>query len=182
MNEWQTVERPGPFGAMRDQRYAEYDIRFGSHNWRIAWQSGAETLEWDQMARLYEDAYFAFLGGRPELVDRLAQFANVYEDAESNIDSGTEYNRQESSRNHITDIVVRRCLTRLGRRFEGTRLLQLATSSRDPLASELSPGRIPFHRAELITGPELTGWWKTGSVESFYQSNKVLQIKRRTTW
>jgi len=32
---------------------------------------------------------------------------------------------------------------------------------------------------ELIKKPELTGWWKPGSIESFYQSNKILQVKKK---
>jgi hypothetical protein len=30
---------------------------------------------------------------------------------------------------------------------------------------------------ELIKQPEATGWWKPKTVESFYQSNRVLQAR-----
>ena len=39
-----------------------------------------------------------------------------------------------------------------------------------------SPGRVPFHMPGVLLDPELEGWWQPGSVESFYQSNKVLQV------
>lgn len=41
----------------------------------------------------------------------------------------------------------------------------------------LSPGQIPFHFPEKIIQPQLEGWWEKDTVESFYQSNKILQIK-----
>lgn len=173
---WQRVERPGPFGAARDQRYAEFDERFGKGNWRIAWAAGSETLSWEQMASMYEDAYFKFLSEAPGLLARLsASVLDVYEDSVSNTASGLDYSRQESVRNHITDIVIRRCLLRLGRAFRGTRLLQLAASNTDPLCVALSPGVVPFHQPGLIVQPELRGWWRAHSVESFYQSNKFLE-------
>jgi hypothetical protein len=42
----------------------------------------------------------------------------------------------------------------------------------------LSPGRVPFHRPDLIEKPELNGWWEKSSVESFYQSNRLLQKRK----
>jgi hypothetical protein len=176
---WTRIERPGPFGATRDQRYAEFDARFGPGNWRIAWEFNDESLEWEGMAAHYEDAYYQFLASTPELVRKLSTtLRDVYEDSVSNVRSGLDYSTQESSRNHITDIVVRRCLRRLGHEFHGSRLLQLAASNPDPLCVALSPGSVPFHRVDVIVRPELSGWWSPKTVESFYQSNKFVEVRR----
>ena len=175
---WRRVERPGPLGAARDQRYAEFDARFGRGNWRIAWAFNDESLDWEGMAAHYEDAYHRFLVNTPELVHELNKTVrDVYEDSLSNTASGLDYSFQESNRNHITDIAVRRCMRRLGQDFQGSRLLRLAMSNTDPVSVALSPGRLPFHRVDVIVRPELSGWWSPGTVESFYQSNKFIEIR-----
>ncbi len=40
-----------------------------------------------------------------------------------------------------------------------------------------SSGQIPFHQPELIHKPELRGWWKPGSIESWFQSAQYLEAK-----
>jgi hypothetical protein len=45
----------------------------------------------------------------------------------------------------------------------------------DSEAYVLNPGLVPFHRPELICQPEWeSDWCQPGSVESFWQSNKVV--------
>ena len=39
-----------------------------------------------------------------------------------------------------------------------------------------SPGKIPFHMPEMIVKPPLDSWWNKGSIEAWYQNNKVMQI------
>ena len=41
----------------------------------------------------------------------------------------------------------------------------------------LSPGVVPFHEPGSIAAPQLKGWWKSGTIESFWQSNKRLQVR-----
>jgi nicotinate-nucleotide adenylyltransferase len=81
----------------------------------------------------------------------------------------------------LQDIAVRIALKSLKRKFEGDRLIQIRGNRSE--GSFLSPGVVPFHKPEAIEQPELQGWWGPGTVESFWQSNKVLQItqpSRRT--
>lgn len=166
---WETVARPGQFGKERDARHREYDARYGVGRWRLVWHGGEVTA-------LYEDAYFAYLSERSDLLERLlADARDVYDDAESNVDSGLDYTRQETAQTHLQDIAIRRCLVRLGRTFRGQDLVQIRSSSSHPVGAALSPTNVPFHRPELILQPAVPGWWTPGSVEDFYQSNKVLQ-------
>ena len=75
---------------------AEFDERFGKGNWRIVWAAGSEILNWEQMASMYEDAYFKFLSDAPGLLAQLsATILDVYEDSISNTASGLDYSRQE---------------------------------------------------------------------------------------
>lgn len=174
---WQTVERPGYFGSARERRHAEFDARFGAGSWRLAWQAGDAVLERDGMTMLYEDAYMAFLEAHPEVLEQLLEHArDVYDDDPSNVASGLDYRVQETARTHVQDIAIRRCVVRLGRVFAGSELLQIRDAlGEHELSMALSPGQVPFHRPELLLAPELDGWWQAGSVESFYQSNKLLQ-------
>ncbi|HOU94965.1 MAG TPA: hypothetical protein PLU22_28135, partial [Polyangiaceae bacterium] len=62
----------------------------------------------------------------------------------------------------------------LGRRFQGTELVRIR--GRGSAGYRLNPGVVPFHAPEAILKPELVGWWQPGSIESFWQSNKVLEV------
>ncbi|MFQ6010159.1 MAG: hypothetical protein ACE5J7_03520, partial [Candidatus Aenigmatarchaeota archaeon] len=62
-------------------------------------------------------------------------------------------------------------------KFQGKKLVQIR-SHKSYWGKNLSPGRVPFHRPELIVEPHLEGWWDDNSVECFYQSNKILQIRK----
>lgn len=176
---WTTVnERPGYFGKRREQRLVEYDERFGAGRWRLAWQIGEVTGGQDQALMAYEDAYYAYLLARPDMLELLAREArDVFDDAPSNVRSGLDYFAQETNLNHLHDIAIRRCMVRLGRAFQGERLIQIRHVLGDhPLSLLLSPSQVPFHRPEWIIHPELERWWwQPGSIESFYQSNKLLQ-------
>lgn len=175
---WETVERPGQFGRRRDQRRAEYDVRYGQGGWRIVWRIGRRLGSFAEAAMVYEDAYYQFLRDNPAVLAELANGASeVYDNDLSNIGSGLDYLRQESNLDHLQDIAIRRVLVRLGEEFRGREPLQIRHSvGRHPLSMVLSPGHVPFHRPEWIIQPELVLWWaEPGSVESFYQSNKLLQ-------
>ena len=179
MTTWCTIERPGYFGRHRDERYRDYDRQFGPGRWRLAWQIGEYTGDVAAACLLYAEAYAQFMAARPGIVARLvAEAANVYDDAPSNTASGLDFAVQETGRTHLQDIAIRQALVRQGRWFAGSGLIQIRDSSGDhPLSLTLSPGRVPFHQPGLIFSPELTGWWEPGSVESFYQSNKLLQVR-----
>lgn len=179
---WETVERPGYFGERRDALHASFDQRYGVDGWRLAWQVGPGEVDWLAMTMLYEDAYFGFLQAGPDVLATLcAEASDVYDDAISNLASGLDYSAQETDRTHVQDIAIRRAVIRLGRRFEGARPIQIRDRlGEHALSMTLSPGQVPFHRPDLILRPELNGWWKPGSVESFYQSNKLLQRQALT--
>lgn len=176
---WRNVERPGYSGAFRDQRKAEWDEKFGAGNWRLGWLANGLTLDFLGACALYEDAYFEFLRSHWEILRELCSEASeVYDDAESNVGSGLDYTKQETEHTHIQDIAIRRSLVRLGVGFSGNKLVQIRGDvGSHSLSKRLSPGVIPFHRNDWICRPQLKGWWKLGSVEAFYQSNKFLQLR-----
>lgn len=181
MERWKTVgRRPGFLGTRRNLQYDEWNRKHGFGNWRLVWEVNGNVYDWLGACVLYEDAYFEFMKGHPEIVDRLVREAReVYDDEPTNVNSGLDYTKQETIRTHIQDITIRRCLVRLGKWFRGTEPIRIRHSKGDhPLSMILSPGCVPFHRPEWIWKPELTGWWNPGTVEAFYQSNKVLQVRK----
>lgn len=177
---WTTIKRPGYFGKHRDELYQQYNKTYGKNNWRIAWMVNGKVFSKEETLLLYEDSYYIFLKKHPKILQQLISEAkNVYDDAVSNIKSGLDYFKQETNRTHYQDIAIRRCVLRLGLKFKGKKLIQIRDyKGKHPLSLKLSPGRIPFHFPKLIKKPELTGWWQPGSLESFYQSNKILQVKK----
>lgn len=178
-DKWKTVKRPGYSGKHRDALHAKYGKQYGRDDWRTVWIIQDTIFSREEILLLYEDAYYHFLKNRPKILHQLVkEVKDVYDDASSNVNSGIDYTRQETNRTHYQDIAIRRCVLRFGFKFQGRKLIQIRDiKGKHPLSLILSPGRIPFHMPELIEKPELTGWWQAGSIESFYQSNKVLQVR-----
>ena len=177
---WIPKGRPGYLGKRRDEQFWEWDKKFGKRNWRLVHPFGGVVLDYLGTCAVYEDAYLEFLKNNPDILQQLtSEASDVYDDAKSNVRSGFNYLKQETKRTHIQDIAIRRSVARMGTWFSGKQLIQIRDKrGSHPLSLILSPGQVPFHRPELINRcPELTGWWKLGSVESFYQSNRLLQVK-----
>jgi hypothetical protein len=176
---WVDIGRLGYLGKHRDEMCARWDSKYGKGNWRLAWKVGMEYVDFLQMCKYYEESYYRFLKGHEEILGELVHAASdVYDDAVSNLHSGFEYNTQETNRTHVQDIAIRNAVRRLGSKFKGDELLQIRDrEGSHALSMELSPGRVPFYDKSIIVQPELGGWWKPGTVESFYQSNRMLQKK-----
>ena len=180
LKKWKSLERPGYSGAFRNQRIAEWNEKYGVGNWRLGWWVNGRSIDFLGVCALYEDAYYWFLNENPSIVSLLCgEASEVYDDAESNVDSGLDYTKQKTAHTHIQDIAIRRSLLRLGNWFAGDKLIQIRDEvGEHSLSITLSPGRVPFHQPNWIYQPEIEGWWLPGSVEAFYQSNKFLQIKK----
>ncbi len=181
MDKWKPTERPGPFGGKRDSRFDELDERYGKGNWRIAYKIGNKFLNFEEARKVYEDAYYEFLRSNLGITKLLIDSAwNVYDDEETNVDSGFDYSRQETKRTHIQDIAIRNALRRMGIRFKGNELIQIRHEQGDhPLSLLLSPGAVPFHKPDLLEPPMENAekpWYKKNSVEDWYQRAKYIMI------
>jgi hypothetical protein len=181
IEQWTTLEeRPGYMGSRRAAMATARDQQYGSGNWRLVWSWSGQWLGPEMAYGLYEDAYCLHLQAHPELLRLLLEEASeVYDNAPSNVASGFDYQAQEAGGTHLQDIAIRRVLVRLGVWFRGSQIIQI----RDHLGTHslsmlLSPGQVPFHYPEHITAPELSGWWAPGSVESWYQSSRHVQVRR----
>ena len=175
---WEVSGRTGFAGKKRDRQDQERDRLYGPGGWMIAHEVQGKYYSWlEALVQFYEEAYCHYLQTQPELTDwQCREACDVYDNDPSNVNSGLDYNLQESSCNHMQDISIRRALKKIGKKFEGKRLIQVRGRSSEGYA--FSPGIVPFHRPEWIKQPELKGWWRKGSIESFWQSNKVLLVKK----
>jgi hypothetical protein len=177
---WRTMFRPGYFGRRRDQRIATYNATYGAGNWRLAWVVNGRAYSFVEACKLfYEQSYYRWLADHPEEVDFICSFGECIDNAPSNVLAGRDYAHQESYSTHIQDIAVRNVLYRLGREFEGPADSVLVIRSADSNGYRFGPGNIPFYVPELITQPEICPRWaNSGSVEAFWQSTKMVQVRQ----
>ncbi len=178
-NEWQTLHRPGFSGRKRDERIANWNQEYGEGNWRLAWLWGNNVIDASMTYQLYEDAYYHDSLDREKLWKELIHEAkDVYDHTLSNIESRLYYFLQEGKATHLQDIAIRRVVLRRGWEFQGEQYVQIRSQS-SYWGGQLSPGKVPFHLSELIVNPRVKWWWDDNSIEDFYQSNKVLQVKNQ---
>lgn len=174
---WKTIERPGNLGKERDTRYAMWDERYGKGNWRIMWVWNGRIITREFAYQLYEDGYYTDSFKREELWKELVSVAGeVYDIEPEDVQSGLDYLVQKAATTHLQDITIRRVVWRRGWHFQGDELVQIR-GRKSYWGLKLGPAKVPFHLPHLITEPHLKGWWDYNSIEDFYQSNRVLQVK-----
>ncbi len=170
-------ERPGYSGKKRDEKTKTLNEKFGEGNWKTVWRFADSFVEFDFILQYYEEAYETYFAAHPDVLKWLVHYArDVYDTSPTNVLSGLDYNIQEGAATHLQDIAIRRVVHRQYGGFKGTELLQIRGSKKP--GGFLNPGRISFHKPEWIVTPGLKGWWEPGSIEDFYQSNKITIVKR----
>lgn len=175
MSNYKRIGRPGQIGSRKDEIYHNYNKVFGENKWRFAWDVNGASVDLNGALTVYEDSYADYFRQHPSELEWIAKnFANVYDNNPSNVSSGFDYAVQEFGGNHFQDISVRRCLVRNGLWFQGKDLLEVRSKG---AGKRFGPSEIAFHKPEWIPQPELKGWWKPGSIESWYQSAKYLEAE-----
>lgn len=170
------IERPGYFGRSRDRKINKYNRLYGKNNWQLYWKLDNKFFTFEQACKYcYEKSYYQYLQNNPQDLKYICSFKECYDNDISNIDSGTDYLKQESNCTHIQDIAIRNVLKQLNLSFSGTELLQIR--SHDSNGFQFNPGNIPFFLPDLIVKPSLRPKWsKANSVEDYWQSNKYLGV------
>ncbi|MBR9691475.1 hypothetical protein GOV06_01690 [Candidatus Woesearchaeota archaeon] len=181
MEEWKTIERPGIFGKKKQEILSQYDEKYSHGNWRIVWRWGKEgelIIPFQEACQIYEDGYYHDSFKREGLwKDLILTAKDVYDQDKSDVESGLDYLVQKGAATHLQDISIRRVVMRRGWKFEGEELVQIRSHSKY-WGENLSPGKVTFHRPEMIIKPHICPkWCDDYSIECFYQDNKVLQIK-----
>ena len=175
---WVTIDRPGHFGEQRDEIIKQLDDLHGKDNWHIKWQWKDGVISNSEACIIYEEGYYRDSFNREDLwIELMSTASDVYDHQVSNIHSGLDYMIQEGSAAHLQDISIRRVAKRRGWEFTGDKLIQIR-SHNEYWGENLSPGKVEFHQPHLILEPHLKGWWNYNSIEDFYISNKILQVKK----
>ncbi len=173
---WAILGRPGHAGRKKALRRTELENKFGKGNWKIVHLIDGKLLSQDEALDYLEEGYNQFFKKNTELLDWLILTAqDIYDTAPSNIDSKFDYSIQETETAHLNDIAIRRVIKRLGKEFQGSKLLQI--HGEDSEGFVLTTGQVPFHKLDLIYSPQIKGWWNKNSIEAFWQSNKVLVVR-----
>jgi ribonuclease Z len=173
---WEIREHPGHFGWGKSKKLEELAQRYPGFRLAHLWRG--ELLVPEAALALYEEAYLRFFSRHPLVLDWLVQTAaDVYDTEPANTASGVDYAAQSpSAANHLQDIAIRRAVWRLGRWFEGRQLLEVRGQRSAGYA--LNPGLVPFHEPAAIACGPLSSWVLPGSIEAFWQANKVVITPR----
>jgi len=200
--EWKTVESPGYFGSSRDSSIAWWNEKYGEENWRIAWETK------DQIIMNFDDVFWnIYVPGYAEYFRIHSDEARLITSAHSFTYDKEIITREEAfapralyeipgKANQFHHVALNIALEwHLGFPFRGKRPLQVREPKYSAVVSEnatvallqaahpvalawkWSPGRIPTIRMDLVE-KSIAGWWQPGSIEDFYQSTKVLQVKQ----
>ena len=174
-------ERPSYLGKKRDTFVNGMDTKYGKGNWEFTWKVGDDYWPFQKAIFLYEGAYFIEMYVNVSFWKSiLLLYSECYDNNVSNVNSGLDYSKQENNSNHYQDVAVRRCMLMLGLKFgDKTKPLMWVRHNSKDDGALLSPGRVKFHRPELIEQPFLPGWWESDSVEAFWQNNKHVIIKNQ---
>lgn len=176
IDDWAILGRLGYAKKKKKLRRKELQEKFGENNWQIAHLVSDQLLSREEALVHFENSYSSFFQKNPEILDWIISYAQeIFDTDPSNINSGLDYSIQETDAAHLHDIAIRRVLKKLDKNFQGENLLQIRGENSDGFI--LTTGQVPFYKPELILKPELKGWWQKKSIESYWQSNKVLAVK-----
>lgn len=178
----------GSSGAVRDEKIREFDTAYGKDGWTLAWKgvnpaNGFVTyLEFEDACKVfYEAAYVQLLSKWRTGLDFVCSYGGVHRQRPDQHQLGARL--QEAGGG--------------GHPHPGHRGAERAGPARDEVRGAggrvlvihgvgssgafLSPGLVPFGHPETIVQPSLCPKWALpGSVEDFWQSNKVLMVKSVT--
>lgn len=177
-SEIELVEKPGFLGRRRTEKQEQWNKKYGKGKWELVWRVGDLVLDFKDACKIYEDAYFMDSYEREELWRNLfSQARDFFDNAETNVNSGTDYMIQEAYSHHLQDIAVRNVGIRRGMKMTGNELIQIRGP--ETKSYELMPGIVEFHEPKLIETPRIhPEWARPNSVEAFYQSNRWLAINK----
>lgn len=187
---WKTIDRPGYLGKRKDEMFRVWTRKYGNGNWRIVNETNmGEIYSYkDIIFRVYVPGYSAYFLSHPDELKFVAEnFSFGYDkdtiDKREAFDIYALYNKPKVANqfHHVAfNIAIEQ---QLRMPFRGLEPVQVregkpgTPDSQQPNGYRWSPGRIPCTIPHIISKPHIFGWWGYNSIEDFYQSTKVLQIR-----
>lgn len=187
-SQWINKGQPGFLGKTKEQQYAHWDKEFGKNNWRICWVlPNGEILGFDQMFQLYVESYTKYFREHwNEAIELTKNHSFTYD--KTLITPDLAFNpyalvNKPGIPNQFHHVALNLALIQnLGLKFQGENPLQVRDGKPNqpkeewPLGWKWGPGRIPLHDLSLMPNTQLKGWWDKNSIESLYQTTKILQV------
>lgn len=170
--------RPGHLGPRRDPFTQHMNNLFGAKFWRIEHVINGHVFPKERALELFTEAYKNFFRDNPDKARLITQnYRDVYDTAETNVESGLDFNIQEKPElgDHLHDIAIRRALKSLGIEFSGENLLHVR--GKDTEGHEFSPGIVKFSVPGISFYSFSNGWWQSGTIEDFYQGTRHVFVK-----
>jgi len=170
--------RTGHLGPRRLSFERYMNQNFGEGKWGFEHLLNGKKVDFSEILGLYEEAYVAYFRNNSELVDWLVKnYRDVYDTSPSNVESGEDYQIQETLQAglHLQDVAIRRALRKLGKTFQGDRLLQVRGKESEGYC--LSPGQLPMLPNYCNYKYLPRGWWKRNSIECWYQATRVVTVE-----
>lgn len=191
LENWVTAERPGYFGKSREEQEKAWDEKYGKGNWRLAWETPQkEALTFDGIIQEYVEGYTEYFRQHPDEAKWITEnYAYAYDKEiitkEEAFDPYALYQKQGKA-NQFHHVALNIALEKvLDTPFKGEEPIKVRAGKPNtpveqwPAGWKWHPGLIPCVHPEMIQDVTFDNqWWKKGSIEDLYQSDKVLQIKK----
>lgn len=157
---------------------------FGRDGWTFMYRMGGFLLSEEHALEQYEEAYVRYFRENPLELDALLEVARDIHDPDGE---------------GIHPSAIRGAMSRLRREFWLPETEEFRSHFGDPSqvafrgdedvaisgfkgpGARWNPARVPFHDPGLILRPRLRGWWRSGSIEDFWRSNRVILLNERGT-
>ncbi len=177
--EWQVVTRAVyADAAERMDYFKRLDSIYGAGNWRIVWAVEKDGLVGhNELFGAYERSFLEHLERNPDIVELLKKKVGR---TSRMLLCGSGVYHDESTHREMQDAALASAISSIGFSIG---LADIERIRRDHslagLAGALSPAKVPFYDSSIILAPEAPGSWDRGSLESFYRSNMLLEVKRK---
>lgn len=164
---------------------------YGESNWKVGFIWKENIIDQSEALILIENSYNEYFEEHPEILAFLSEIAqDIFINSEKDIQSGLKYSLQESRGFHYADIAIRKVMENNNIKFLGEHIIKIVKDREtifntefskqieiNNLSSLISPGYVPFSNYDLILESNQKGWWKPGSIEDFWRSNKAIIAK-----
>ena len=159
LDNWTRIIHELGYIGKNTQIYDNINAKFGPGNWLRAHIFDSKVLSYDDALKLYEKSYLRFFKTHPDELEWLTETASeVYDNSLTNIESGLDYNIQETESTHLQDIAIRRALKALGKEFNGNHPFEIRGYQSEGYC--LNPGQVKFIDSEKIIDSGKETWWK----------------------
>ncbi len=187
---WRVMEHPGYLGSSKDKKIEKWNKMYGKDNWRLLWRTTeGKVLDFDEVFQVYVEGYRSYFENHPDEAETIINKYSYGFDKDviakhEAFDPYALYNKPGivNQFHHVAFNIGVEAAT--GKKFQGDLPVKVREGKpgiredEQPEGYLWSPGKIPCTTPELIPDIEfINPWWQKGSIEDFYQSTKVLQIK-----